>query len=183
VYGYTAPGQALTDLILEVFRFNGRLLAAGDRLTRPVGQTSARWQVLGALDGGPASVSQIARAMGLTRQSVQRTADRLHADGVVAYADNPAHRRAKLVMLTAEGRSALDRITRRYADWVNALAAGVSPSELRRALATLRAVRETLEDPGGLMRSQAFSPRSSSRPSCSPRSSWKRSEATRPSRA
>ena len=32
-------GHALSDLILEVFRLNGRLLVAGDRLTRPVGQT------------------------------------------------------------------------------------------------------------------------------------------------
>src|SRR6266545_2667657 len=90
-------GNALTELVLEVFRVNGRLLAAGDRMARPAGQTSARWQVLGAVDREPRTVSQIARMMGLTRQSVQRTADRLHAEGLVAHTDNPAHRRARLV--------------------------------------------------------------------------------------
>ena len=76
--------SALTDLILEVFRLNGRLLAAGDRLTRPSGQTSARWQVRCAIDIEPRTVSQIAQAMGLARQSVQRTTDRLQTEGLVA---------------------------------------------------------------------------------------------------
>jgi hypothetical protein len=70
----SVAGSALTDLVLEVFRLNGRLLAAGDRMTRPSGQTSARWQVLGAINPEPRTVAQIARVMGLARQSVQRRA-------------------------------------------------------------------------------------------------------------
>lgn len=37
-------------------------------------------------------VAAIARAMGLARQSVQRTADLLEAEGLVEYVENPAHR-------------------------------------------------------------------------------------------
>jgi DNA-binding MarR family transcriptional regulator len=140
----SGAGSALTALVLEVFRLNGRLLAAGDRLTRPVRQSSARWQVLGAIDHAPLTVSQIARAMGLTRQSVQRTADRLNAERLVSYADNPAHRRAKLVRLTAEGRSVLDWITERQVPWVNRLA-GMSDTDLTKGLELLRVVRERLE--------------------------------------
>jgi DNA-binding MarR family transcriptional regulator len=138
-------GKVLTELILEVFRLNGRLLAAGDRLTRPVGQTSARWQVLGAVDREPRSVSEIARVMGLTRQSVQRTADRLQAEGIVAYADNPAHRRARLVTLTPQGRSALDWITQRQIVWANGLGARLGAVEVGRALQVIRAFRQALE--------------------------------------
>src|SRR4029453_13309829 len=105
---YTAGGGALTALILEVFRLNGRLLSIGDTLAQPAGQTSARWQILGALDQQPRPVGEIGRAMGLTRQSVQRTADVLDRDGVVKYISNPAHRRAKLATLTPRGRAALD---------------------------------------------------------------------------
>src|SRR5262245_46135608 len=97
----TPASRALTELILEVFRLNGRLLAAGDALTRPGGQTSARWQVLGALDEASGTVADIGRRMGLTRQSVQRITDLLEADGLVSYLDNPAHQRAKLAALTA----------------------------------------------------------------------------------
>jgi DNA-binding MarR family transcriptional regulator len=141
----SGTGRALTALVLEVFRLNGRLLAAGDRLTRPVRQSSARWQVLGAIRQAPLTVSQIARAMGLTRQSVQRTADRLHAERLVRYADNPAHRRAKLVRLTAEGKSVLDWIIERQVAWVNRLAAGMSETAVTDGLELLRVVRERLE--------------------------------------
>ena len=41
---HTPAGKALTDLILAVFRLHGLLLATGDRLTHPLGLSSARWQ-------------------------------------------------------------------------------------------------------------------------------------------
>jgi DNA-binding MarR family transcriptional regulator len=152
---HSTSGKVLTELILEVFQLNGRLLAAGDRLTRPVGQTSARWQVLGAIDREPRSVSQIARVMGLTRQSVQRTADRLQAEGIVAYADNPAHRRAKLVTLTPQGRSVLDWITQRQIVWANGLGARLGAVEVGRALQVIRAFRQALEQADQKQRSRS----------------------------
>src|ERR1700704_2902386 len=76
----------VTELILEVFRLNGRLLVAGDRLVADLGLTSARWQVLGAvaLAAAPMPVAWIARNMGLTRQAVQRIVNELIADGTLA---------------------------------------------------------------------------------------------------
>jgi hypothetical protein len=62
-------GEALTDLVLEVFRLNGRLLSVGDRMTRPVRQTSARWQVLGALETRALTVSGAVRATSAARIS------------------------------------------------------------------------------------------------------------------
>ena len=57
-------------LILEVFRLNGRLLAAGDELVAPLGLTSARWQVLGAIALSTVNqpVAHLAHALGLQRQ-------------------------------------------------------------------------------------------------------------------
>jgi len=141
---YTPAGKALTELILEVFQLNGRLLLTGDRLTRPVGQTSARWQVMSAVEEQPRSVAQIARDVGLTRQSVQRTADRLERDGLVSYEDNPAHRRAKLVTLTSRGRSALAWITRRQIAWANYVGARFGEASVQRALRVIRDFRQTL---------------------------------------
>jgi DNA-binding MarR family transcriptional regulator len=141
----TTPSQAFTELILEVFRLNGRLLSAGDALTRPLGQTSARWQVLGALDVDGRTVADIGRRMGLTRQSVQRTANLLEADGLLAYADNPAHQRAKLAILTARGRATLDSITTRQIEWANRIASRLAESDLRRATDTLEQVRHAVD--------------------------------------
>jgi DNA-binding MarR family transcriptional regulator len=141
----TPSGQAFTELVLEVFRLNGRLLSAGDALTRPRGQTSARWQVLGALDDNARTVADIGRRMGLTRQSVQRTADLLEADGLLAYGDNPAHQRAKLAMLTPRGRTTLVAITTRQIEWANRIASRLAENDLQRAINTLQQVRQMLD--------------------------------------
>src|SRR5215475_11245037 len=78
-------GEALSRLVVHVFRLDGALTAAGDALARPAGQTSARWRVLAAVEREPLSVAQIARAWSLARQSVQRIADALERDGLVSY--------------------------------------------------------------------------------------------------
>ncbi|MCR9220265.1 MAG: MarR family transcriptional regulator [Alphaproteobacteria bacterium] len=132
-------GDALTRVILEVFRLNGRLLAAGDRLTGPLGLTSARWQVLGALqeEGRPLTVAQIGRRMGLSRQNVQRIANDLAGLGFLAFRDNPDHRRAKLVALTDKAEATLARLDAVQADWVNRLADGLDAATLDRAAALL----------------------------------------------
>jgi len=113
-------GDAFSELVVRVFRLEGMLSAAGDALAEPVGQSSARWRVLAAVEAEPRSVAQIARAWNLARQSVQRVADVLERDGLVVYEDNPAHRRAKLVRLTIEGRRALRRIQTAQRAWANA---------------------------------------------------------------
>lgn len=144
---HTAPGAALTGLILETFKLNGRILAAGTALTAGTGLSSARWQVMGAIeiDQRPLTVAQIARSMGLSRQSVQRVADFLEEDGMIEYFDNPDHRRAKLLRFTAKGRSALHAVGRLQVLWVNELAKGLSKSEISSALRVMRAVRARLE--------------------------------------
>jgi DNA-binding MarR family transcriptional regulator len=144
---WTPQGEALTQLILEIFKVNGRLLAAGDRLAAPVGLTSARWQVLGAiaLASSPQPVASLARSMGLTRQAVQRLVNELDAEGFVAFDDNPHHQRAKLVVLTKQGRDAFDAVSRLQVPWANDLAAGVSAKSLAAASQVLATLTRQLD--------------------------------------
>ena len=138
-------GSALAELVIEVLRLNGQLLQVGDELAKPVGLTSSRWQVLGVVEYAPASVAHVARDMGLSRQSVQRTADLLVEDGLVEYADNPHHRRAKLVKMTPRGREALDYVKRRQAEWIARIGREHGLEDLRTAVTVLRRARESLE--------------------------------------
>jgi DNA-binding MarR family transcriptional regulator len=138
-------GAAFTELTLEVFRLNGRLLQVGDELVKPVGLTSSRWQILGVVEHVPASVAHVAREMGLTRQSVQRTADLLATDGMVEYTDNPHHRRAKLMKITPQGRDALDYVEERQVAWTDQVGGEHSLEDLRTAVTVLRRIRESLE--------------------------------------
>jgi DNA-binding MarR family transcriptional regulator len=90
----TAEGAAISELILAIFRANGRLIRAGDVLTRDLGLTSARWQVLGAIAPAPKTVAQIAREFELTRQGVLWVVQSMIGDGFVELINNPDHRRA-----------------------------------------------------------------------------------------
>ena len=138
----TPAGDALTDLVLPVFELNGEFLAAAETMTRPVGLTPAWWQVLGATLDEALPVAEIARrvGLGLARQSVQRVADLLVERGWAVYSDNPAHRRAKLLAPTPQGRSTLRRLTSAQHRWADTVAEAVGEAELRRALAIIRQV-------------------------------------------
>ncbi len=149
--GHTAVGARLTDLILETFRLNGALLAAGDDLVRDLGLTSARWQVLGALalEGRPLTVAQIGRRMGISRQAVQRLVNDLVREGHLAFEDNPDHRRSRLTALTSKGRNAYDKADARQIDWVNALGTGLAARDVAAAVSVLKTVNGRFErNPG-----------------------------------
>jgi DNA-binding MarR family transcriptional regulator len=143
-------GEAATQIILSMFRAKGLLLAAGDRLTADEGLTSARWQVLGAiaLADRPLTVPQIARRMGLTRQSVHATVNRLVRDGLAELAPNTDHRRSQLVCLTKGGRVKYSAIDRRQAVWVNRLAGGIGRSDLQTAARVIDELSRRLEAGG-----------------------------------
>jgi len=139
----TSAPLAVSELILEIFRLNGRLLTEGDRLVSGLGLTSARWQVLGAIDLSPAPepVARLARTMGLQRQGVQRIVNELAEEGLVAFAENPHHRRAKLVVMTDKGRETYAAAQRLQAPWVKALTQGLEVDDIlaaRQVLETLR---------------------------------------------
>jgi DNA-binding MarR family transcriptional regulator len=144
--GLHRRGELFSEIALEVFRLNRLLLDAGDALTAPAGLTSARWQVLGIVEHGPAPVARVARAMGLTRQSVQETANGLAAEGFIEFAPNPRHRRAKLMVMTRKGDAAMEVVRRRHASWANELAGRHSASALKSVVTALSEIRATLEE-------------------------------------
>ena len=132
---------------MQVVRLIRNLTAAGEALARPAGQTLARWLVLEAVQDQPATVAQIARDMHLARQGVQRLADVLVRDGLAVYEPNPAHRRAKLLRLTAEGRSALRTVQAAQRAWADALGAELGETDLRQASAILDRVLDAVRRP------------------------------------
>ena len=148
MHNRTPEGDGYTRLLLATFRLNGRLIAAGDELTREHGLSSALWQVMGALKNAPLPVPRIADIMGLTRQSVQRSVNILFERGLVSFAANPAHKKAKLVILTAKGREALDTIHQKQVLWANDIARGLDPIALHKAANLLESLVERLEHSG-----------------------------------
>ncbi|SCC92323.1 conserved hypothetical protein [Thiomonas sp. X19] len=143
------PAAILTDIMLAVFRVNGRLLEKGDQLVEPLNLTSARWQVLGAvaLAGKPLSAPQIAEAMGITRQGVQKQLNKLEKDGFFEQRHNPRHERSPLYALTGLGSRAFAKAMALEAAWANGLVAGLPLQDLKKTLQTLNAIHERLDSP------------------------------------
>lgn len=144
----TASGKALTRLILETFRLNGSLLDAGNSITEPFGLTSARWQVMGAIElaGQALTVSQIARRMGLSRQGVQRVVNDLYSLGMIEAADNLDHKRAPLISLTKNGAKVMIKIDKAQIAWVNEISDGLSERQINQALKLVKKLRSRLEE-------------------------------------
>lgn len=142
----TEAGDVVTDIVLRTFRLNGQFLAAAERIARGVGLTAAWWQVLGSVLDKPTTVADIARHMGLTRQAVQRIADLLVEREMAEYADNPAHRRAKLLRPTEKGWDAIRGLRPDQNAWANEITESFTADELRQALDVIeRLIKATAE--------------------------------------
>ncbi len=142
---HTRSGKKLTELIDETFRLNGAILKVGDYLTTDIGLTSSRWQVLASLKNGPITVAEIAREMGLSRQNVQRIANRLKQDLFIEAKNNPAHLRSNLYALTSLGKTSMDEISEKQEKWANKVAENMKDTELQKAIFLLNDYRQQIE--------------------------------------
>lgn len=139
----------LTEIMLAIFRVNGRLLEKGDQLVEPLNLTSARWQVLGAvaLAGKPLSAPQIAEAMGMTRQGAQKQLNVLEKFGFFERSSNPRHQRSPLYDLTELGNRAYAKAMALESVWASSLADGLRAQDLKQALNTLNTLYARLDSP------------------------------------
>ncbi|MCP3466885.1 MarR family winged helix-turn-helix transcriptional regulator [Bradyrhizobium sp. CCGUVB23] len=147
----TPAGDALSNLMLDLFRLNSLVLTAGDRLVAALGLTSARWQILGAIVHAERAqpVAWLARDLGANRQNVQRIVNDLQAEGLLAFEANPHHRRAQLVVLTDKGRRTFDAAMALQAPWINDLSEGLSVKDLQTVHRLVTALRKKLESNEG----------------------------------
>jgi DNA-binding MarR family transcriptional regulator len=138
--------EAFTRLTLTVFRLNGALLHWGDRLVEPLGLTSARWQMLGAiaLADVPLTAPQVGEAMGVTRQGAQKQLNLLVEQGLVDSQPNPAHRRSPLYVLTQRGRELYQKADELWAARAAKLATLIPAAQARAAARTLESMLNQL---------------------------------------
>jgi DNA-binding MarR family transcriptional regulator len=129
---------------MSVFKVNGLIIRAGEEITNPIGQSSARWQVLGRAYE-PTTVAKIAQDIGHARQSVQRIADILASEGLVSYEDNPADRRARFLKLTSDGAEVLGKIYQGQVEWSLRIMEQLSPTQAVQIARGLESIAQVLE--------------------------------------
>ncbi len=106
--------------------------------------TSSNWSVLWAAVDGPATMSEISRRMGLTRQSVQRQVSVLVDKGLLVGSPNPAHKVAMLYRLTPKGRRTLSKIDTIRNRWARPIVSEHRRSDLEAARRALRLLIDQL---------------------------------------
>ncbi len=100
---------------------------------------------MGCIDDEARTVADVARIMGLARQSVQRIADLLVKDGLAVYTENPNHKRAKLIKLNAKGLKALRTIEKAQRTWANAIGKEIGERDLVKTVKVLEHLHKVLE--------------------------------------
>jgi DNA-binding MarR family transcriptional regulator len=99
------------------------------------------------IEGGPRTVPELARARPVSRQHIQILVNELLAAGYVAYRDNPAHRRSKLVAPTRTGEAAFAALRAHEAAALTRLAVDIDAAEMERATEALTRLIEGFKGP------------------------------------
>jgi DNA-binding MarR family transcriptional regulator len=103
--GLLRASDALNNTLLE------RLAADG---WPPISRTQAL--VFAHLDANGSTASDLARSVGITRQSMQKVIETLSDAGILTTAAHPRDARSQLIMLTRKGRRLMDQATRHLSD-------------------------------------------------------------------
>ncbi|WP_406102252.1 MarR family winged helix-turn-helix transcriptional regulator [Streptomyces sp. NBC_01003] len=138
----TGTGRDLPQLLGEARRwFEEGLLAALAAEGVPA-VTPPQVQLFAALDQDGTTVSELARRMGVTRQTVHQAVHSLVATGLLEQVPDPASARRRLIRRTAEGRRTHDR-ARRALDYLEDQLADRIGKDV------VAALRSALEQPWG----------------------------------
>ena len=87
--------------------------------------------MLGAVLEEPLPVAEIARRVGLTRQSVQRVANDVVAQDWAHWQPNPGRRGQNLLILTGKGRRAITALTAEQHAWADTVGQEIGEKNLK----------------------------------------------------
>ena len=142
----TSPSATLfRQLTRAVFAAQSSVLHYGDRANAPFGQSSARWRVMFNIAQGIGSVAEIARETDYARQSVQRLADVLVADGLATYAPDPEDRRRQIITLTAKGSTLLTEMEADFDRWSERLVRALGKESVIKTIEDLHELKRVLD--------------------------------------
>jgi DNA-binding MarR family transcriptional regulator len=137
--------ERLSAMALTAFALNGLFLTVAEQLAVPVGLTATRWQVLGAVLKESLTQAEIARRIGITRQSVRRTSLQLVEEGMLRFTSNPANRKAMLLQPTEKGYAAINRINPQHAAFAKQLEEGLGKDQMPKILDAMGELHHALE--------------------------------------
>ena len=143
---YSKEGESIHKLIVELTFTFYKLRSSGDNQYQKYGLSSGRMALMRSLyTGGPQTVSAIAASRPVARQGIQRMVNAMQKDELLVLKDNPRHKRAKLVALSAAGTTLYEQVLQEEIEFMNSLSEGLSLDSVEQCRALLGQVRERLE--------------------------------------
>jgi DNA-binding MarR family transcriptional regulator len=141
----TAAGQAMENLFIET-TYTFFLLREGGKQIGTIRSSGSCWGMLNSLkQEGPQTVPQIARSRPVSRQGIQKLANEMIEEGSIELIDNPAHKKSKLLRITAKGEALFQDLTERNAQAAELLAQDMDAVELEIAVKVMRQLRDKLK--------------------------------------
>lgn len=149
-YDQTPDGRVVaTEATMNTVRTADLLLDRIGRLLRPIGVSQAGGLALGLLrDRGPMSPTELGRRMIVTRATVTGVVDSLEKRGFARRARNPDDRRSLSIEITPEGLETLKKVRITVHAGERAWMSQLSDTELRKLIALLHRVQDSLEASG-----------------------------------
>jgi DNA-binding MarR family transcriptional regulator len=141
-----ASPSAISELLNQVRNSQGIVAAGTDMVISGSPLSPARFLLLRvvAFSQAAKTVPTLARHLAVSRQAIQRLADGLAKDGIVALRPNPHHLKAPLVVMTPKGRQLFDLCESRYQEWLASLAGTFSDDEVDAATKLLQRLQECI---------------------------------------
>ncbi len=137
---------AVDELMMTAALLYFRMRKAAQEMLGEGAQSSGRRSLLkGLAKAGPQTVPQMARQRAVSRQHIQTLVNGLLEDGLVELVDNPAHKRSKLVQITAAGLGTAEATRRREAEIIPELTRGIDVEDVRTATKVLEDLKAALE--------------------------------------
>lgn len=159
MYNQSIPAQehtdrqtvfALNELIVATRGLAELLTTATSRLHEDLELSVPERSVLIALRrAGARTVPALARERKVSRQFIQMTVNGLLARELVESQPNPAHRRSRLIALTAAGTGLIREVMRREGAVLQALSADLTAPEIRQAVAVMAQMTSKLSIAAG----------------------------------
>lgn len=139
--------EKLSQLVHENTRFFFAMNNVAEKL-HGAGHISAglRTILLDLEEEGPKTVPDMAHLRNASRQYVQSMVNHLHDRDLVAYADNPRHKRSKLVALTEAGRLLLQEMLLRETKLGEEIEDALSLTDINTTLKVMKAFRTALAE-------------------------------------
>jgi len=133
----------------NIIRINGAFLEVAEKvcsedelITVPI------WRVIAVIRINPMTVSEVAKYLGLKRQSVQSTVNQMKRRSLISFRKNPNHKTSPLVILTKKGNDKVDDILRYQKKLTEVFIDGIeiTMKDVVSSREFLRALRENSEN-------------------------------------